>query len=141
MKLKISRENVWAATIQDRPGGLAQKLDALAQAGADLDFFIARREHNKSGKGVVFVTPLKGAAVVKAARKVGFKQTRSLHSICVEASDKPGLAATLTMELAAAGINLRGCSGAALGRKCVMHFAFDSAAAANKAVRCLKKIT
>ena len=36
MKLKVSRTDVWAATIDDRPGGLADKLDALAAAGANL---------------------------------------------------------------------------------------------------------
>ncbi len=32
MKLDITRVDVWAAGIEDRPGGLAQKLDALALA-------------------------------------------------------------------------------------------------------------
>ena len=41
MKLDVSRVDVWAASIKDRPGGLAVKLDALAQAGADLEFAIA----------------------------------------------------------------------------------------------------
>jgi len=140
MKLKIFREEVWAAGIKDRPGGLAEKLDALAKAGANLDFVIARREHDRSGKGVLFVTGLKGAALEKAAEKAGFQQTKSLHSVSVEAADKPGLAATLAMELAAAGINLRGCSGAALGRRCVLHFAFDSAADADKAIRRLRML-
>ena len=58
MKLDITRVDVWAATIKDRPGGLAQKLDALAKAGTNLEFLISRRTPEKPGRGVVFVTPI-----------------------------------------------------------------------------------
>ncbi|HWI56942.1 MAG TPA: amino acid-binding protein, partial [Bacillota bacterium] len=60
MKLKVTRTDVWAATIDDRPGSLADKLAALTAAGANLEFVTARRTPEKPGKGVVFVTPLKG---------------------------------------------------------------------------------
>ena len=43
MKVNIARVDVWAATIEDQPGGLAGKLAALAKAGADLEFVVARR--------------------------------------------------------------------------------------------------
>lgn len=69
MKLKIAREDVWAASMEDKPGQLAQKLDSLAQAG----------------------------------------------------------------------INLRGFSGASIGKNAVFHMAFTTAAAAGKAIGCLKK--
>jgi hypothetical protein len=42
--------------------------------------------------------------------------------------------------LAEAGINLRGLSAAALGRRGVSYFAFDSAADADAAIRVLKKV-
>ncbi len=35
--------DVWAATIEDRPGHLAHLLAELREAGADLQFIIARR--------------------------------------------------------------------------------------------------
>jgi hypothetical protein len=41
--------------------------------------------------------------------------------------------------LAGAGINVRGISAAALGRRAVSYFAFDSAADADAAVRVLRK--
>jgi len=40
MKLDVVREDVWAVGIEDRPGDLAEKLEALAQAGANLEFVI-----------------------------------------------------------------------------------------------------
>lgn len=141
MKLEISRVDVWAAGIKDRPGGLAEKLDALAQAGANLEFLIARRRPDKPGIGVVFVTPIKGAGQVKAAGRAGFEKSKSLHSVRVAAADRPGLGARLTQQIAEAGINLRGLSAAAVGRRAIFHLSFDCATDAARAVRCLKRIS
>ncbi len=139
MALTVTRSDVWAASIVDRAGGLAEKLAALAEAGAQLEFVISRRAPDTPGTGVVFLTPLKGAAQLKAAKKAGFEKTPSLHSLRIEGPDKPGLGAQLTQALAAAGINLRGLSAAAMGTRCVMYVALDTAADAAKAARILKK--
>jgi hypothetical protein len=140
MKRKVTKVDVWAASIKDRPGGLAEKLAALAAVRANLEFVIARRVDSKPGTGVVFVTPIKGARQIRAARKVGFKTTRTLHSVRIEGPDRPGLGARMTKALAAAGINLRGLSAAAIGKQCIVHLAFDSAAVARKAMQVLKKL-
>lgn len=141
MKLKVSKVDVWAGTIEDKPGGLAAKLAALADAGANLEFVIARREASRPGTGVVFLTPLKGAAQIRAARQAGFSKTDSLHSVRAEGADKPGIGATITEALASAGINLRGLSAAAIGKRCVMHLALDTAADAKKAMQVLRKLS
>jgi hypothetical protein len=139
MTYKIDRVDVWAGAIVDKPGGLAAKLDALAAAGASLEFVIARRAAEKPGKGVVFVAPIKGAKQSAAARKAGLSKKSNLHSLRLEGADKGGLGACVAAALADAGVNLRGFSGAALGRKAVLYFAFDSSADAVKARRVLKK--
>ena len=140
MKMDVTRVDVWAASMKDRPGALAKKLDALAQAGADLEFVIARRAPDKPGTGVLFVTPIKGAGQIKAAKKAGFAKTKSLHALRVSSSNKTGLGARLTAELGDAGINLRGLSGAAIGTRAVLHLAFDSGADAGTASRLLKQM-
>ena len=140
MVLNVTRVDVWAASMEDRPGGLAEKLGALAKAGAQLEFVIARRASERPGTGVVFVTPLKGAAQIGAAKKAGFEKTKSLHSLRVEGPDRPGLGAKMTQAMAQAGVNLRGLSAAAIGPRCVVHLAFDSTADAAKAARLLKRL-
>jgi hypothetical protein len=140
MALTVSRVDVWAAGLADKPGALAGKLAALAAAGAQLEFVIARRESDRPGTGVVFLTPLAGAAQLRAAKQAGFQKTNSLHSIRVEGSDKPGIGAQLTQALAQAGINLRGLSAAAIGKRFVAHLAVDDAATAAQAVRVLKQL-
>ena len=140
MKLDISRTDVWAATIDDRPGAVAEKLEALAAAGANLAFLIARRAPEQRGSGVLFVTPIKGAKQVKAAEAAGFQRTESLHSVCVEGPDKAGTIARLTKAVAAAGINLRGVSSAAIGKRFVSYLALDNDTDAAKAISVLKKL-
>jgi hypothetical protein len=90
---------------------------------------------------VVFVTPLKGARQIKAAEAAGFQKTDSLHSLRVEGADKPGMGAKLAKTLAEAGINLRGLSAAALGKRCVTHLALDTVQDAAKAVAVLRKLS
>jgi len=141
MKLNVRRTDTWASVIDDRPGGLADKLAVLAAAGASLELIVARRAPEQRGSGVVFVTPLKGAKQIKAAEAAGFQKTESLHSLRVEGVDKPGLGAKLTRSLAEAGINLRGLSAAALGKRYVSHLVLDSATDAAKAIAVLKKLS
>ena len=140
MALKVSTVDVWAATLEDRVGGLAQKLAPLSAAGANLEFVIARRAPEKPGTGVVFVTPLTGDKQVKAGTDAGFLQTASLHSVRVEGPDRPGLGTMMAKALADARINLRGLSAAAIGRKFVAYLALDSVEDAEKAVRTLKTL-
>ncbi len=140
MKLDITRVEVWAASIKDQAGGLCDKLAPLADAGANLEFLVARRAPEKPGTGVVFVTPIKGAAQIRAAKKAGFKKSTSLHAVRIGATNRSGLGSTITGAIADAQLSMRGVSAAAIGKKAIMHLAFDSREDAAKAVRCLKKI-
>ena len=126
MDLLIERVDVWAAPIPDKPGGLAAILDTLREAGADLQFIIARRAPEKPGTGVVFVTPLQGDTEIRAAAEVGFNVTHKLHSLRVLGRDRPGIAAELTRMLADQGINLRGFAAAVIGSQFVAYFGLDS---------------
>ncbi len=74
MGLKVSKVEVWAATIEDRTGGLVHKLAPLSAAGANLEFVIARRVREQPGKAVVFVAPLSGEEQVKGATDAGFRR-------------------------------------------------------------------
>ena len=139
MAYTVKKVDVWAGEIEDRPGGLAAKLADLSNAGANLEFLVSRRAPDKPGTGVVFITPIKGAKQKAAAQQAGLSTTDSLRSVRVEGPDRAGLGTKMTRALAAAGINLRGVSAAALGRRTVTYFAFDSAADADNAVRVLKK--
>jgi hypothetical protein len=139
MAYTVTKVDVWAGEIADRPGGLGSTIEALSSAGANLEFLVSRRSPDRPGTGVVFLTPVKGAKQKNAARAAGLNTTDSLHSVRVEGPDRPGLGTKMTQAIADAGINLRGVSAAALGRRAVTYLAFDNAADANNAMRALKK--
>jgi predicted amino acid-binding ACT domain protein len=138
MALKVERMDMWVGGMKDKAGELAAILAALAEAGVNLSFVMARRAPDKPGTGVVFSAPVKGAAQARAAKKAGLHKSKSLVAIRVEGSDKKGEGARITTALAQKGINLRGLSAAAIGRKFVAHIALDSSADATKAARVLR---
>lgn len=140
MALKVTRVDTWAAAIEDQPGGLASKLGALAAGKVNLEFVVARREPERPGTGVAFVTPIKGAGQIRAAKEAGFAKTTNLHTVRVEGPDRPGEGARIASALAKAGLNLRGFSAAAIGRTFVAHIALDTVVDAAKAVQVLKKL-
>src|ERR1700758_1770489 len=140
MSLTITKVDVWAAEIADTPGGLAKLLGALAGAGADLECVIARRDPTKTGKGIAFLTPVKGANARKAAKAEGLAPAEKLATLKVEGNDAPGLGFRITSAIADSGVNLRGLSGAVVGRKFVAYLGFDGNADADKAARALRAL-
>jgi hypothetical protein len=139
MPYLIMREEVWVGEIEDRPGGLADKLEPLLEAEASLDFMIGRRAHDKPGAAILFLAPLQGEGAARAAEKVGLSKWTSAASVCIEGLNRPGLAAAIARTLGNAGINMRGISGARLGDRAQVHIAFDNAADADNAIKALNK--
>ena len=120
---------------------MANKLEALAKVGANLEFVLARRTPERGpGQGVVFLTPLKTDEEEKKAAAAGFVKTDGLYSLRVEGGDAPGIGAKMARALASAGVNLRGLSAAALGKKFVVYVAFDTAQEADQALAVLDKL-
>jgi hypothetical protein len=133
MAYDISKVEVWAADVPNRPGTLASTLKGLSDAGAQLDFMIARKLDDNTSR--VFVAPVKGVKQKQAARAAGLTQATSIHTIRVEGPDKAGLGAKMTEAIAMAGINLRGASAAAVGKKALFYFAMESEEAMKQAVK------
>src|SRR5512138_3080781 len=127
MAIKASRNDVWMTVIDDRAGGAAEKLEALAKAGADLEVVFARRTPEHPGQGILFAGPIEGAKVVRAAQDAGFRKSETIHGIRVEGSDKPGLGSRMARALADAGISFRGVQASVIGRSFLSFIALDTA--------------
>lgn len=139
MDLLVNRVDVWAARTTDRPGSLAGILSGLYEAGADLDFVIARRAPDKPGTGVVFLSPIRGDREVEAASTLGFNLTSSVDALRVEGDNEAGAAARLAELVAGAGINIRGFSVAVIGPRYIAYIGFDSTADAEKAAEIIQE--
>ena len=105
----------------------------------DLDAYESALRRAEPGKGVVFVTPLRGDTEIAAAAQVGFNVAHTLHSVRVIGQDRPGIAAELTQKLADGRINLRGFSLTVIGTQFLAYAAVDSLDDANKVIEILKK--
>jgi len=141
MALKASRTDMWTCMVDDRAGGTADRLDQLAKAGANLEMVFARRAPEMPDKGLMFVTPIKGAKAVRAAEAAGFHKAPGVISVRVEGGDKPGLCARMSRALGDAGVSFRGLTAIAIGRKFISYIALDSDGDAAKAVAVLKKLS
>ncbi len=137
MSYKIKRVEVWAADILNRPGTLARVLEALAAAGGQLEFMIARRVTDQTSR--VFVAPISSAKVKRAASDVGLIKAAGLHAIRIEGPDRPGLGSAMTRAVGAAGINLRGASAAGIGKKVLFYLAVATDKDANAAAAAIRK--
>ena len=138
MAYAIEKVDVWCATLLDKPGGLADKLVPLANAGVNLEFVLARRD--RAGRGLVFMAPIRGAAPIRIAKAAGITKAKDIQTLHIEETDKPGLGAAMTVALADADINIRGLSATAIGRRVLFYLALDNNADAGKAKHILTKI-
>lgn len=140
MTFKATKAEVWAVSIDDRVGGVADKLELLAKAGASFEMVLARRTPESPGKGMLFATPVKGAKVIRAAKEAGMGIPPSVFSVRVEGADRPGLGSKIARALGDAGVSFRGISGIAIGRKFVSYIACDSAPDQAQAIAALRKL-
>jgi hypothetical protein len=140
MALKVTKVPVWVGDIPDQPGGLDAVFAKLADAGADLQCVIARRQSEKPGRGVVFVTPITGRKQEGAAHESGLQPTTNIVTLRVEGDDQPGFGHRMTQAIADMGVNLRGMTAAVLGRKFIVYLALDTEADAIYATDALKKV-
>jgi hypothetical protein len=140
MGFKLDRVHVWAGEVADKAGGISGKLAHLAQSGANLEYIFTRRQADKPGTGVLFITPVSGATQVRAAKAAGLTETFDPVVLRVEGDNEAGLGHRLTQQWALAGISLQGLTMAALGTKFIGYAAFDSVIDANRAAQILADI-
>jgi len=138
MSLKVTKMDVWSGEIQDQPGGLSGVLRQLADANADLEMVVARRQPDRPGAGIVFLAPVKGRKATAAAAVAGLSPAPGVAALRVEGTNRPGLGAKMTGAIADSGVNLRGLSAAVLGSRFVAYMTFDSAEDADKAAKAIK---
>ncbi len=137
MAFTIRKIEVWAGDIRNRPGMLARVLEAMEATKAELEFCVARRVTENTSR--VFFAPLKTAAQKTAARDVGLLPATGMNTIRIEGPNRSGLGATMARAIATAGINGRGLTAAAIGRKSVTYIAFKTPDERDLAMKVLKK--
>lgn len=137
MAYTIKAVEVWAVDTLNRPGSLARVLEALTEAGVQLDFLVGRRVTEKTSR--IFVTPLTTKKQKAAAAEVGLVPAPGMHALRIEGPDRRGLGAEVARALYTAGVNIRGVTAANIGRKAVFYLGFRTADEAATAAQIVRK--
>jgi hypothetical protein len=118
--------------------GVVAAIAGLREAGADLDFVVARRAVEKAWHGGCVCGTAAWRTGGRGCRGPGFNVANDLHAVRVEDKNRPGIAAELTQKLADAGINLRGLSSAVIEPRFMLYIGLDTAADAARAYAVLR---
>ena len=137
--MNVKKIAIWTVEVEDRAGALTEPLKALAGAGADLSFVLARRQPDHPGKGILFVSPIQSPQEA-AARQAKFTRRSDVVGVLAEGNNKPGLGVALTQAVGSAGLNMRALSAHVIGKTFSVLFAFDNDADADKGIQALKAV-
>jgi hypothetical protein len=140
MAFQMYRVQVWSGEVSDRPGAGAAKLEHLAQAGADLAFIFTRPKPGQPDTSLIFLAPINGPEQTQAAQAAGLQPASDIAMLCVEGDNRSGIGYQIMSHLAVAGIQLRGLSISAVGKRFAAYLAFDNAHQATLATQLLANL-
>lgn len=135
MALSVKKVSLWRREVENRPGALAQTLEPLADAGADLDIVMG---YNIGNRAVVEVAPISNKKAAAAAQKAGLTEAR-VPAVLVSGDNRAGVGHSLARSLAGAGININFLVAQVVGNRFSSVFGFESEADADRAIPLLKR--
>jgi hypothetical protein len=125
LELTVKKIQLWVNIGADRKGFLADSLEKLAEAGADLEVVMAYRFPEELDRAAVEVFPIDGKTAEAAARKVGFELSKT-PCLWVEGEDHRGLGARMARAIADAGVSMTFHMAQRVGRKFAAAIGFAS---------------
>ncbi len=140
MAVAVKKVTLWRKEVSDQPGALAELLEPLSAAGANLRVVMGYGMGD-TGRAVIEVSPISGKKAATAAAAAGLAAS-SIACLLVEGDDRAGLGADMARAIAAAGVNISFLIAETVGRKfsAVFGFANDSdATSASKAIKSAAK--
>jgi hypothetical protein len=138
MPITVKRITLWRKELENRPGTLAEALEPVAKAGADLHVVMGYCYPGEHSKAAVEVFPVAGKKPTSAAQSAGLAAS-GIPALRVEGDNRAGLGHAVTHALADAGVNLDFLVAQVIGRKYSAILGFENAADADKAVAIIKK--
>jgi hypothetical protein len=90
MSVKIKPITSWRIEVENKPGILAQTLEPLAAAHADLAVVMGYRYPGAHEKAAIEIYPVTGKKTVAAAKGMGLT-TSATPTLLVTGDNKPGL--------------------------------------------------
>lgn len=132
MAVSIRKLTLWRAEVTHRPGALAEILDPLAAAGADLEIVMGYRIPGQKDRAVIELAPVGTRKLAKAA-DAGRLTPDGAPTLLVVGDNRPGLANRIARALADSGVNIAFLVAQVVGRRYSAVFGFESEADLDKA--------
>jgi ACT domain-containing protein len=136
MAVTVKKISLWRTEVGERAGALADVLEPIAGAGADLRVLMAYRL-GTSGRAAVEVYPIAGKKATDAARNAGLAAA-AIPALLLEGDNRAGLGRDVSRAVADAGISMGFLIAQVLGRRYSAVFGFDSEADAARAATIIK---
>ncbi|MBV9303224.1 MAG: hypothetical protein JOY62_01615 [Acidobacteriaceae bacterium] len=138
MAVTVKPIKLWRKEIENKPGELAQTLEPLARAGADLQIVMGYRYPGHEERAAIELHPIESKKLSSTATAAGLHDA-SIAALLVEGDNRPGLGHGITEALARAGINLDFLVAHVMGRRYSAVLGFDNQADLKKATPLIKK--
>ena len=138
MAVTVRKAVLWRKEVDNRPGMLADVLEPLSEAGADLQVVMAYRHPGGTDRAAIELHPVSGRKSTAAAKTAGLAKS-SIPALLVQGNNRQGLGHALTKAIGDAGINLSFVMAQVVGRRYSALFGFENEADASKATTIIKK--
>jgi hypothetical protein len=140
MPVTVKNISLWRKEVENQVGTLAQTLEPVSKAGANLHVLMGYRYPGDGTKAAIELYPVAGKKATAAALEAGLSAS-SIPTLLVEGDDRPGLGLAIAQALAGAGINLTFFVAQSIGRKFSAVVGFETEAGAKTAAPLIKKAT
>jgi len=140
MAVTVKKAVLWRREVDNQPGMLANALQPLSEAGADLQVVMAYRYPGDQNKAAIELYPVSGKKSVAAAQTAGLAPS-SISTLLVEGDNRPGLGHAIAKAIGDAGINMSFVMVQVVGRRYSALVGFESEADASKAATLVKRAT
>jgi hypothetical protein len=130
--VSIRKITLWRTKVGHRPGALAELLEPLAAAGADLQTVMGYRIPGDKTRAVIEVAPVTNRKVARAAESAGLTPGGA-PTLLVLGDNRPGLANRIARALSESGVNIAFLVAQVVGRRYSAVFGFESEADLDKA--------
>src|SRR5467141_4680280 len=138
MPVTVKNISLWRKEVENQAGMLAQTLEPLARAGANLRVLMGYRYPGDATKAAIELYPVSGKKVTTAAAGAGLAAS-SIPTLLVEGDDKPGLGLAIAEAIARAGVNMTFFVAQAIGRRFSAVLGFETEADTKAAAPLIKK--
>lgn len=138
MAITIKPITLWRVEVQDRPGALAEVLEPLAGARADLQVVMGYKLPGERTRAVLELWPVSGKKLSQAAEGAGLTPSHT-PTLLVTGDNRAALGHAIARGLADAGINLSFLVAQVTGRRYSAVLGFESEADAKRAAGLVRR--